>query len=103
MSALSTAVARPPSQQRMVGHPSNGQKISENSSCISQQSGYCGGMKTNMTAFEKWTVENKHTLRDLYAEFLKDTQCTYEQWAAGEVASYEQFLSEMWKNCKGSK
>lgn len=60
-------------------------------------------MKTKLTAFEKWTVENKHTLRELYAEFLKDTKCSHEEWEAGEVASYNQFLAEMWKNCKGSK
>lgn len=57
-------------------------------------------MKTNKTAFENWTIENKHALRVLYAEFLNDTKCSYERWKAGEVASYKQFLDEIWKNCR---
>lgn len=57
-------------------------------------------MKLNHTAFEAWTVENKHTLRALYAEFLEDIACSYEEWKAGEVASYEEFLKTMWENCK---
>ena len=57
-------------------------------------------MKQNQTAFAAWTMKNKHALRDLYSEFLKDIGCTYEEWKAGEVASYEKFLKTMWENCK---
>lgn len=72
--ALSTDVARPPSQQRLVGHPSSSQKISENSSCITRQLGYCGDVKTK---YNKVTDGNGNTIGWTHA--AKDGSGYYSQ------------------------
>ena len=41
--------------------------------------------------FTKWSFENKHTLRELYADFLTDTGVSDEDINNGKCVSYSDF------------
>ena len=56
-------------------------------------------MKTN-ARIAAWSRHHKHALRELYATFLADTTCSFEEWRAGKVASYPEFVATMFKNSK---
>lgn len=51
---------------------------------------------TEKLQFVEWTVEHKHTLRALYAQFLDDIGATPEQVTTGEAASYSDFLRKLY-------
>ena len=50
------------------------------------------------TAFELWTIEKKHDLRELYANFLTDTGVPVHQITTSDCTQFDELLAIMYKN-----
>ena len=48
----------------------------------------------------KWSQENKHALRDLYARFLEETKVSFDDFVAGRCVSYSDFQDYMYSQTK---
>jgi hypothetical protein len=60
----------------------------------------CMTAKTIKMNVSKWSQENKHALRDLYALFLEETKVSFDDFVAGRCVSYSDFQDYMYSQTK---